>query len=49
MYKKKAPDDYPKLTMYKQASFVVSVLLLGCFATTIPSIAQAEGIDGASQ
>ncbi|AFZ27994.1 tetratricopeptide repeat protein [Cylindrospermum stagnale PCC 7417] len=42
MYKKKAPDDYPKLTMYKQASFVVSVLLLGCFATTIPSIAQAE-------
>ncbi|MBW4566440.1 MAG: tetratricopeptide repeat protein [Mojavia pulchra JT2-VF2] len=28
--------------MYKRTSFVVSVLLLGCFATTIPSVAQAQ-------
>ncbi len=42
MYKKKVPYKFRKFTVYKQTAFVVSVLLSGCFAATIPSVAQAQ-------
>lgn len=42
MYKKKIHYYIGKFTVYKPKSLVFSVFLLGCFAVTIPAIAQAQ-------
>jgi tetratricopeptide (TPR) repeat protein len=39
---KKIANYFRIITVYKQTSFLLSVLLLGSFTTTIPSVAQAQ-------
>ncbi len=42
MYKQKLYETLRKFTVFKQTSFLVTFLLLGCVMTTTPLIAQAE-------